>query len=696
MERLRAYPWVVATLVVGAVGLGLLAAGDDDASRWVVVAWVVLVAATQAWGMVRSLRAGDVGLDILAVLAISAAVAVGEHWAALVVVVMLTGGEALEDYAERRAQRELTALLDRAPRVAHLVDATGTVADVPVEDVAVGDTLLLKPAEVVPVDGELASDAAVLDESSVTGESLPVEHVRGDRIVSGALNGDRAVHVRATARAADSQYQQIVALVAEAQSSRAPMVRLADRYAVPFTIVAVAIALLAWWVSGDPRRLAEVLVVATPCPLLIAAPVAFVAGMSRSARAGVVVKGGGVLEQLSRVRTVALDKTGTLTHGRPHISRVVATDGISEDDVLALAAATEQYSAHPLATALVAGARARGMAPGPAADVVEETAHGVAATISGRRVAVGRWTWVLGASALSFGTGAPPAAGTASAGADAPASGAAEPDDACTPSPGAVWPDGARTASLSGSGAAATADVRTPVPSGPRAAEPDDVPPGTVVVHVAIDGRRVGRVELKDTVRDESAAVLAALRGVGVEHVVMLTGDREATALHVAAEVGVDEVRAALLPQEKVAAVAALPDRPVLMVGDGVNDAPVLAVADVGVAMGATGATAASESADAVLLVDNLGALVRLIGISRRTVRVALESIWAGIGLSVVLMLVAAFGLLPALAGAAMQEVVDLVAILGALRALTPGRGEPRFPPRPRVPSPSAKTPVPV
>ncbi|WP_102509633.1 heavy metal translocating P-type ATPase [Sanguibacter massiliensis] len=621
MERLRAYPWVIATLAVGAVGLALLAAGLDDASRWTVVAWVVLVAAMQAWDMVRSLRAGDVGLDILAVLAISAAVAVGEHWAALVVVIMLTGGEALEDYAERRAKRELTALLDRAPRTAHRVDGSGTVTDIPVEDVAIGDILLVKPAEVVPVDGELVDDTAVLDESSVTGEPLPVEHVRGDRIVSGSINGDGVAHIRATALAADSQYQQIVDLVAAAEETRAPMVRLADRYAVPFTIVAVAIALLAWWVSGDPRRLAEVLVVATPCPLLIAAPVAFVAGMSRSAKAGVVVKGGGVLEQLARVRTVALDKTGTLTHGHPHITRVVATDGLTEDDVLALAAAAEQYSAHPIAVALVAGARERGTTVQPGTDVTEETAHGVAATVGGRRVAVGKGTWVVQASA-----------------------------------PDAIA-DASRT-------------------DDPLAAQ-SDVTPGAVAVHVAVDGERVGIVELADAVRDESAAVLATLRGVGVEHIVMLTGDAEATAQHVAAEVGVDEVRASLLPQEKVAAVASLPERPVLMVGDGVNDAPVLAVADVGVAMGATGATAASESADAVLLVDDLGALVRLVGISRRTVRVALESIWAGIGLSVVLMLVAAFGFLPALAGAAMQEVVDLVAILGALRALTPGQGEP-------------------
>ncbi|MGP7959454.1 heavy metal translocating P-type ATPase [Sanguibacter sp. A247] len=641
MERLRAYPWVIATLVVGVLGLALLAADLQDASRWVITAWAMTVALTQAWDMVKSLRAGAVGLDILAVLAISAAVAVGEHWAALIVVVMLTGGEALEDYAERRAKRELTALLDRAPRTAHRLAPDGTVADVPVDEVAVGDTLLIKPAEVVPVDGSLLDDDAVLDESSVTGESLPVEHVRDDHIASGTVNGDRVIRIRATALAADSQYQRILTLVAEAESSRAPMVRLADRYALPFTLVAITIALVAWWVSGDPRRLAEVLVVATPCPLLIAAPVAFVAGMSRSARAGVIVKGGGVLEQLARVRTVALDKTGTLTHGRPHITRVVATDGLAEDDVLALAAAAEQYSPHPLATAVVAGARERGLPVATGTDVAEETAHGVAATVGERRVAVGKASWVVDASRR-----------------EAPGGSAAPGTDA---------------------------DVTT----APHVSTDAPIPPGAVAVYVAVDGALVGRVELTDALRDESAAVLTALRGLGVEHIVMLTGDASETAQHVAAEVGIDDVRSRLLPQEKVAAVAGLTDRPVLMVGDGVNDAPVLAVADVGVAMGATGATAASESADAVLLIDDLGGLLQLVGIARRTVRVALESIWAGIGLSVVLMLVAAFGFLPALAGAAMQEVVDLVAILGALRALTPGRRAPTLPPASRTPAPA-------
>ncbi|WP_418605666.1 cadmium family heavy metal-translocating P-type ATPase [Georgenia sp. SUBG003] len=368
---LRDHRVVTATLLVGVLGGVLELTGLPGAARWTISVFALVVAALQARGMVADLRAGAYGIDLLAVTAIVSTVLVGEYWAALVVCLMLSGGEALEDYAAGRARRELSALLERAPQVGHRLRADGTVLDVPVTELAVGEEVLVKPHELVPVDAVLLSDDATFDESSLTGESLPVDRRRGDDLLSGSVNGGEAVRVRVSAAAADSQYQRIVELVREAQDSKAPFVRLADRVAVPFTVGALLIAGLAWGLSGDAARFAEVLVVATPCPLIIAAPVAFMAGMSRSARNGVIVKGGGTLEQLSRVRTVAFDKTGTLTYGTPRVARVDLADGLGADELLALAAAVEQYSSHPLAAAIVTAARDRGLSVPAAADVEE-------------------------------------------------------------------------------------------------------------------------------------------------------------------------------------------------------------------------------------------------------------------------------------------------------------------------------------
>ncbi len=604
LRRLLGYPVVLATLAVAAVGGLLEATGSPTAARWVVSAFAVGVALQQARGMVADLRAGNHGIDLLAVTAIASTVAVGEYWAALVVCLMLSGGEALEDYAAGRATRELTGLLQNAPRTAHRLGPDGQPADVPVGDVVVGDRLLVRPFEVVPVDGLLESDDATLDESSLTGESLPVEHVRGDGLLSGAVNGGDAIELRATAAAADSQYQRIIALVREAQDSKAPFVRLADRVAVPFTLFAFALAVTAWLVSGDPGRIAEVLVVATPCPLIIAAPVAFMAGMSRSARAGIIVKSSGTLEQLARARTAAFDKTGTLTYGRPQVTHVDA-EGMDPADLLLLAAAVEQYSSHPLAAAVVERARETGRALPPAEDVVEIPAHGVRGTVGGHVVVVGK------AGYVAQETGVVPASSD-----------------------------------------------------------------GGTRIHVALDGRVAGRVTLADELRTETAATMAALHRAGVRTTMMLTGDGTQVARQIAAEAGIDDVRAQLLPQDKVDAVRSAPLRPVMMVGDGVNDAPVLAVADVGIAMGARGASAASESADVVITVDDLSRAARAVQIGRRTMRVAWQSIGMGVGLSVALMLVAATGGLPALVGAWLQEAVDLTTILWALLAVRASRAE--------------------
>jgi heavy metal translocating P-type ATPase len=608
--------WVVTlTLLVGAVGGALEALGLPEAARYAVSAYTLAFAAVRSGHMVAELRAGRYGVDILAITAIVSTVAVDEHWASLVIVLMMTTGRALETLAAGRAERELSALLARAPRTAHRLEARrgDHVTDVPVGDVRPGDELLVKPGEVLPVDATLTTASAAFDESSLTGEPLPVEHVQGERLMSGSVNGSRPILIRATAAAADSQYQQIINLVSEAQRSRAPFVRLADRVAVPFTAVSFAIAGAAWWLSGEPTRFAEVLVVATPCPLLIAAPVAFMAGMSRAARHGIIVKNGGTLEQLARIRTAAFDKTGTLTRGAPELSAVDVSDGIEADELLAMAAGVEQLSTHPLAEAIVAGARERGLRVPSAHDAHESTAHGVSATVGGHDVVVGKEGFVAG-------------------------------------------------------------HVRG-IPNLPLA-------PGASGVHVAVDGRYAGRLALSDHVRDDTRRTIAALRAAGVPHVLMLTGDAPAAAAHVGAEIGIDDVRAGLLPQDKVDIVAGLPHRPVMMVGDGVNDAPVLAAADVGMAMGARGSTAASESADVVVLLDDLYRAVQAVRIGRRTMAVAWQAIGLGVGLSVALMLVASVGLLPAIIGAWTQEAVDLACILWALLARQPGREEREEPAR--------------
>jgi heavy metal translocating P-type ATPase len=603
----RRYPVVAITVVVAVLGGAAALSGHSTWAAWGLSVFALLIAAIQLRDMVRDLMRGRWGIDILAIMAIIATVVVGEYWASLVIVLMLSGGEALEDYAAGRAKRELTALLARAPQQAHRYEgSTDQVQDVAISQVEVGDTLLVKPSEIVPVDGTLLSDEATLDESSLTGESIPVERRTDEQLLSGSLNGERAFTMRATARSVDSQYQRIVALVAEASESRAPVVRLADRYAVPFTAVSLLIAGVAWLLSGDPVRFAEVLVVATPCPLLIAAPVAFMGGMSRAARGGVIVKNGGTLEQLAGARTIAFDKTGTLTHGEPAVSAVHPVAGISRDELFAVVASAEQYSSHVLARSLIASAREAGVRLTAADDAREIATNGVTATIGGRRVVVGKGSFVA-----EHATG--------------------------------------------------VVDAR--------------LADGQLAVYVAIDGAFAGTIILSDRIRSNAAATLATLATLGIHRTLMLTGDAVATAEHVAAQLGIDDVRADLLPADKVMAIQGISVRPVIMVGDGVNDAPVLAAADVGIAMGAKGSTAASESADVVIMLDDLSRVAHAVSVARRTMHVAIQSIWLGIGLSIGLMLLGAIGLLPAIVGAALQEVVDLATILNALRALGAGRG---------------------
>jgi len=596
---------LAAALIALAAVLVLHFSGSPALGRAVAVGFVVIVIFWTLVDMIRAVIRGEFGLDILAVVAMVATLAVGEHIASLIIVVMLLGGAVLEDVATRRAARELSALLDRTPRMAHRVTSPGEpdedIADVPVDQVRVGDVVLVRPGEVVPVDGTLLSASASFDESSITGESIPVAREAGEEVLSGVTNGPSAIQIHATHVAEDSQYQRIVALVQEAQESRAPVVRLADRFAVPFTAVSLVIAGAAWGISGDSARFAEVLVLATPCPLLIAAPVAFLGGLSRAARAGVIVKGGAVIEQLARARSAAFDKTGTLTLGRPELTGVLPVARFDADELLRLAAAVERYSGHVLAAGIVQAAEARGMALPAVTDAQEHATNGIVGTVDGRRVAVGKLRYIA-----------------------------------------ELAPEAERVS----------------------------IEAGEAVAYVAVDGAFAGALLLADRPRRESRDVVATLRRRGVESVAMLTGDGQGTADHVAAELGIDTVHAELLPAQKVQLAAQIQPRPVIMVGDGINDAPVLAAADVGVAMGARGATAAGQAADVVLLKDSLQGVLDAVAIARHTLRTAYTAIWVGITLSIALMLIAAFGYIPAVAGALTQELVDVTAILFALGAL--------------------------
>lgn len=679
-------------VVIAAIPLGLLGdwrpwgnamaipvLGNPGFGQWLVIALVLVIVIDTVRGMIDDLRHGQVGVDVLAVVAILSTVAVAEYWASWAVTLMITSGEAIEEYAQAKAERSLTALMEAAPQTAHVVNLPGVgrgfAADkgdssdgfrrvgsasaaaaahrfdtVPVEQVQLGDVLMVLPGETVPVDGELLSGTATLDLSNINGEPVPREVFAGARVMSGAVNGSTALTMRATQVAADSQYQRILELVASAQESRPAVVKTADRLAVPFTVLSLVIAGVAWAVSGVPTRFAQVLVLATPCPLLIAAPVAYIAGTGRLAAAGVLIKAQDVLENLGRVTQVFFDKTGTLTVKQPQVVRVEMLPGaatrLNEDHVLMMAGAVESYSVHILSKGIAkAGAEAlarlrqrfedgQRLCPEPEAswpghgreypvvkNINEDAGKGVSGEVNGHAVRVGR---------LSF----------AAAGEDGfLAVGEAVPSRS-------------------------EDDLRTRF----GLLQPDEM-----ASYVSVDGQLIARIVLRDVPRANAKAVLAKLHELGVTELAMLTGDKRASANIIASEVGIDEVHAELFPEDKVAAVRAATGAGktvTMMVGDGVNDAPVLAVADIGVAMTDGTSTAASESAQVVIMNDNIAAVPRAIAIARRTKRVMLQAVIAGLVLATIGMIAAAFNLIPVVVGAFLQEAIDVVSILWALTAL--------------------------
>lgn len=653
--------------------------GNPGFGQWLVIALVLVIVIDTVRGMIDDLRHGQVGVDVLAVVAILSTVAVAEYWASWAVTLMITSGEAIEEYAQAKAERSLTALMEAAPQTAHVVNLPGVGCGfatdkgdssdgfrrvglasaaaaahrfdtVPVEQVQLGDVLMVLPGETVPVDGELLSGTATLDLSNINGEPVPREVFAGARVMSGAVNGSTALTMRATQVAADSQYQRILELVASAQESRPAVVKTADRLAVPFTVLSLMIAGIAWAMSGVPTRFAQVLVLATPCPLLIAAPVAYIAGTGRLAAAGVLIKAQDVLENLGRVTQVFFDKTGTLTVKQPQVVRVEMLPGaatrLNEDHVLMMAGVVESYSVHILSKGIAkAGTEAMArlrqrfedgqrLCPEPEAswpghgreypvikNINEDAGKGVSGEVNGHAVRVGR---------LSF----------AAAGEE-----------------GFLAVD--RTAP-----SRSEDDLRTRF----GLLQPDEM-----ASYVSVDGQLIARIVLRDVPRANAKAALAKLHELGVTKLAMLTGDKRASANIIASEVGIDEVHAELFPEDKVAAVKAATGAGktvTMMVGDGVNDAPVLAVADIGVAMTDGTSTAASESAQVVIMNDNIAAVPRAIAIARRTKRVMLQAVIAGLVLAAIGMIAAAFNLIPVVVGAFLQEAIDVVSILWALTAL--------------------------
>jgi heavy metal translocating P-type ATPase len=598
---------LLAALAAAGLAAGLLArlSGFGVWSETIWAAVTVPVLLTLLVEIVTSLRRGEVGLDIVAALSMSAALAVGETLAAAIVALMYAGGQSLESFAERRARRDMTALLSRVPRTA-LRYRDGRLDEVSLEHIVPGDRLLIRQGDVVPVDGTVANGVAVLDQSALTGESLPVTFKSGQPVLSGATNAGDAFDLAASHRAAESTYAGVVRLVEAAQRSRAPMTRLADRFAIVFLAVTVLLAAAAWWLSGDPVRAVAVLVVATPCPLILAVPVAIVSGLSRAAKFGILIKGGKAIETLARVRALVIDKTGTLTVGQAKIVSTRTAPGIAADELLRLAASLDQASKHIIAQTLVAEAHAKGLKLAVPSDVVETPGEGVTGQVEDHKIVVGGLRFVAGKV-----------------------------------------------------GDAAAAML------------PRDRPPGALAVAVAIDGKLAGILILADELRAGTEKLLTDLRALGIERIVLATGDRAEVASFIAAGLSLDQVRSELTPDQKILVV--LSERkngPVMMIGDGVNDAPALAAADIGMAMGAKGAAASAEAADVVLLVDQLDRVLPAIRIARRSRRIALQSVVAGMGLSIVAMIAAAFGAITPVEGALLQEMIDVAVIFNALRAL--------------------------
>ncbi len=612
MQTQRVMTRALMAVAIAALAFGLASsmAGNTALAAKLWTAGTLPVVAALLASMTRKVLAGRLGVDAVAFVAMSAGLLLGEQLAAVVVAVMYAGGNTLEDFAMARAERDLKSLVDRAPRTAHRL-AAGLIEEVSLDCVAIGDFILVRAGEIVPVDGVVFDPRAVLDESALTGEPMPVERGSGEAVRSGTLNAGEAFRLTSTATAGESTYAGIVRMVAEAQGTKAPFIRLADRYALLLLPLALLVAGAAWLFSGDPVRGLAVLVAATPCPLILAAPVAFIAGVSQAARRGILIKGGGPLEALAQTHTVMFDKTGTLTVGGARLVAIETAPGQVAEELLRLAASLEQASNHVVARAIVEAAVARGLRLEAPSDVQETRGSGLHGRVAGRDVRVGSHQLIYGPRS----------------------------------------PQGWAVRALR------------------RAAWRS-----ALSVFVAVEGTPIGALLLGDELRRETPRAVQALRAAGAKRIVMVTGDRFDAAETIGAALDLDAVLADRVPADKVDAVVAEQRmHPTLMIGDGINDAPALAKANVGIAMGARGASAASQAADVVILVDRLDRVADAVVIAKRAQAIAVQSIIAGMGLSALAMGAAALGWLAPVAGALLQEAIDVAVILNALRALRPG-----------------------
>ena len=598
---IKQYKLFCLTVLSIIAGLALELSKHYKAAQWLLSIVAVIALIPILIDMYKDIRHGSYGVDILAATAIGFSVILGEYWAAIVIVLMYTGGTALEEFAEHRAKSELDALLKRAPRKAIVIRKNKEI-EVSVDEIKVGEKILIKAGEMVPVDSVVLDGAASFDESSLTGESLPQTKEINSKLLSGSINLDGPVTAKATAIAADSQYQQIIKLVQSAAASQAPFVRLADRYSIPFTFLAYAIATGAWVISGQAVRFLEVIVVATPCPLLLAAPIAVISGMAKSSRYGIIVKNGKSLERFAETKTMAFDKTGTLTKGILKVDAVNTLNGFNEDELLSYAAALEQNSDHPVAKAVVKAAKKRKLKVTKAKHVKEISGRGLIAQLKGKHIAVGRLS-LLEQEGVEI-----------------------------------------KSSQLKSNHTNSS-------------------------VYVAIDGMLAGEITLSDEIRPESNHTLERLKQLGIKEFIMVTGDNKKVASNISKQLGIDHVHAEALPADKLNIIDHAEHHPLAFVGDGVNDAPILTAADVGIALGARGSTAASESADVVIMLDDLGRVATGLEIAKKTFSIAKQSVLIGIGLSVILMLIFATGRFTALTGAIVQEFVDVIVIFYALRA---------------------------
>ena len=599
---------VVALLFIAAGFICGMTSRDWSLSHHIWQAGLLVTGAPIVFNTLRGMLRGRFAADVVAFLAIIAAVALDQPVVGLVIVLMQSGGEFLERYAEGRASEALRELEAMAPRLAHLV-TPGEVVDVLAEDVKVGDTLLLKPGELVPCDSVVIDGRSHVDASRLTGEAVPITATPGTRLMSGSINSEGAITLKATAISRESQYARIVELVRSAEASKSPLQRTADRYAVWFTPLTVGLCAATWIASRDPMRVLAILAVATPCPLIIATPVAVLGGINRAARRQIIVRNGTALERVGETTVAIFDKTGTITIGEPRVSRVRAIDPLSEAEVLSLASAVEQGSSHLLARTLIAEAVNRGLNPPIAANIIESPGRGVSGFVDGRRVTTG---------SLSF--------------------------------------------------------IREmyPLLSLLNDAEPHQLQSSVkLTAYVAVDGQPAGTIDYADALRAGAPALFTRLAALGIRRTILLSGDHAGNVRAVANQLSIAEFEGDLLPQDKVSRVAALTKQGerVLMVGDGTNDAPALSAATVGIALASRGGGISAEAADIVLLTDELSRVAEAIEISRRTMRIANQGIRFGLGISLAAMVAAACGYIPPIAGAMLQEGVDLAVILNALRA---------------------------